>query len=65
VWTISPPLPYPYEPVDAREDRAAHGRFDDEAGPRSLQLALTKRRGALAVGAVAVGAALLARRAVS
>ena len=54
-----------YEPLDDREDRGVHGPFDDEASPRSLQLALTKRRGALGLGAAAVAAALLARRAVS
>lgn len=38
------------------EDRGTHGPFGDEAKPRSLQLALTKRRGAL--GATLAGLAL-------
>jgi short-subunit dehydrogenase len=64
------PLPpnrpdYLYTPLDDTEDRGAHGPFDDEAKPRSVQFELGKRRGplmaALAVG-LAAGAAS-ARRA--
>jgi NAD(P)-dependent dehydrogenase (short-subunit alcohol dehydrogenase family) len=48
-------------------DAGAHGPYDDKAHPRSLQLALAKRRGltAAAAGALAAagGAALAARRA--
>jgi NAD(P)-dependent dehydrogenase (short-subunit alcohol dehydrogenase family) len=49
-----------FEPVPG--DWGAHGRFSDQARGRSLQLALTKRRRALASGAVALGALALARR---
>ncbi|MGP2439564.1 SDR family oxidoreductase [Streptomyces sp. JW3] len=42
-----------YQPPDDRagSDFGAHGAFDDEAHPRSLQLWLSRHRGALAVGA--------------
>src|SRR5215213_11023855 len=33
---------YLYEPLDDSEDRGAHGPFDDQAKPRSLQFALVK-----------------------
>jgi NAD(P)-dependent dehydrogenase (short-subunit alcohol dehydrogenase family) len=43
-------------------DRGAHGRFGDEAKPRSLQLALTKRkRPLLAAAGLLTAAGLLAR----
>jgi NADP-dependent 3-hydroxy acid dehydrogenase YdfG len=42
---------YLYEPLPG--DRGAHGRFDDEAKPRSLQLALTKRKRPLLAAALA------------
>ena len=48
-------------------DRGAHGRFDAQAKPRSLQLALTKRKrpllAAFAAAAATGGTAALARRA--
>jgi NAD(P)-dependent dehydrogenase (short-subunit alcohol dehydrogenase family) len=54
---------YLYRPLG---DRGAHGPFDDEARPRSIQLALAKRRRTLlaAAGAAAAGiaGAALARR---
>jgi NADP-dependent 3-hydroxy acid dehydrogenase YdfG len=54
-----------YVPLDDREDRGAHGPFDDEAAVRSLQLVLAKRRGLVGAGVAAlVAAAALARRAV-
>jgi short-subunit dehydrogenase len=43
-----------YAPVAG--DHGAHGRFDDRARRRSVQLWLTLHRAALAAGAVAVGA---------
>ncbi len=45
-------------------DRGTHGPFDDEARPRSLQLALTKRRGGVGAGlaALAVGTGVVAAR---
>lgn len=56
-----------YAPCDV--DAGAHGRFDAQARDRSLQWELTRRRGALAVGALAaLGACALAwaaRRAAS
>jgi NAD(P)-dependent dehydrogenase (short-subunit alcohol dehydrogenase family) len=56
-----------FEPVDAEEERGAHGPFDDEAHARSFQMSLTKHRrlaGSLAagVGAAATGVALLRKR---
>jgi NAD(P)-dependent dehydrogenase (short-subunit alcohol dehydrogenase family) len=42
------------------EDPGAHGRFDDAAHPRSLQLALAKHRRALGAAALAAGAAAVA-----
>jgi short-subunit dehydrogenase len=54
---------YLYEPVPG--DRGAHGRFDDESKPRSLQLALAKRKRPLLAAAVAgalAAAAAAARR---
>ena len=48
-------------------DHGAHGRFDDEAKPRSAQLWLTTHKGVLAAGAgvaaAAAGAAAVLRRA--
>lgn len=46
---------YLFEPI--AEDRGAHGPFDDGAHSRSLQLALSKRRGVLAGGALLAAAA--------
>jgi short-subunit dehydrogenase len=58
---IDPARPdYLYAPLG---DRGAHGPFDEEAKPRSLQLELVKRRRAIGVGGALVAAALLARRA--
>jgi NAD(P)-dependent dehydrogenase (short-subunit alcohol dehydrogenase family) len=55
-----------YEPVDADEDRGAHGPFDDKAHSHSLQTSLTKHRrlaGSLAAGVgAATGAVLLRKR---
>ena len=51
---------YLYEPLPG--DRGAHGRFDDEAKPRSLQLALTKRKRPLLAAALAGALAALALR---
>ena len=44
-------------------DAGAHGRFDEQARPRSMQLALTKRRAALAaaLAALVAGAAAAGR----
>jgi short-subunit dehydrogenase len=51
---------YLYAPLPG--DRGAHGRFDDEAKPLSLQLMLTKRkRPLLAAAAVALVSGVLAR----
>jgi NAD(P)-dependent dehydrogenase (short-subunit alcohol dehydrogenase family) len=50
------------EPLDDREDRGAHGPFDDEAKARSLQWTLAKHRRALGLGAAAVAAAAVVRR---
>ena len=56
---------YLFEPLP--EDRGAHGPFDDEAKPRSLQLSLSAHRRGLALGAAALaagaGAAARGRRA--
>lgn len=51
-----------YEPVPG--DHGAHGRFDAEARPFSLQLWTTMHRGALGLGVLALGAGalLLSRR---
>jgi hypothetical protein len=56
-----------YEPVDADEDRGAHGPFDEKAHAHSFQTTLTKHRrlaGSLVagIGAAATGAALLRKR---
>jgi NAD(P)-dependent dehydrogenase (short-subunit alcohol dehydrogenase family) len=56
-----------FEPVDADEERGAHGPFDEEAHAHSFQTSLTKHRrlaGSLAagVGAAATGVALLRKR---
>jgi short-subunit dehydrogenase len=53
---------YLYAPLG---DRGTHGPFDAEAKPRSVQLALTKRKRPLlaGLGAAAVATALAARRA--
>jgi NAD(P)-dependent dehydrogenase (short-subunit alcohol dehydrogenase family) len=63
------PLPPGYRdyldaPLDEEEDRGSHGPFDDEAKDRSVQLALTKRRGLVAAAAAGVvtGATALAVR---
>ena len=45
---------YLFEPLP--EDRGAHGPFDDEAKPRSLQLSLSAHRRGLALGAAALAA---------
>jgi NAD(P)-dependent dehydrogenase (short-subunit alcohol dehydrogenase family) len=50
------------EPLDDREDRGAHGPFDDEAKARSLHWTLAKHRRALGLGAAAVAAAAVVRR---
>jgi hypothetical protein len=50
-----------FEPVPG--SFAAHGRFDDEAKPRSLLLDVSLRRGPILAGATLAGALLLARRA--
>ncbi|HEX6203054.1 MAG TPA: SDR family oxidoreductase [Thermoanaerobaculia bacterium] len=44
-----------YQPVPG--DHGAHGRFDERAEPRSVELELVKRRGWLAAGAGALGIA--------
>ena len=44
-----------YQPVPG--DHGAHGRFDERAEPRSIELELSKRRGWLAAGAGALGLA--------
>jgi hypothetical protein len=46
-----------FEPVDADEDRGAHGPFDDEARERSLQAAASRHRRSLGVGAALASAA--------
>lgn len=46
-----------YEPVPG--DHGAHGRFDAQARPRSLQLEVNMHRGAIAAGALAAGLAAL------
>jgi NAD(P)-dependent dehydrogenase (short-subunit alcohol dehydrogenase family) len=48
-----------FEPVPG--DFAAHGRFDDRAKPRSVQLWLTKHRSWLLAGALAAGLGALIR----
>jgi NAD(P)-dependent dehydrogenase (short-subunit alcohol dehydrogenase family) len=61
---IDPDRPdYLYAPLSG--DLGAHGRFDDQAKPRSRQLALTKRKrplAAAAAGAAALAALASARR---
>jgi hypothetical protein len=44
------------------EDPGTHGRFDDRAHPRGVQLLLAKHRGAVAVGLAAAAGALAAVR---
>jgi NAD(P)-dependent dehydrogenase (short-subunit alcohol dehydrogenase family) len=55
-----------YEPVDADQDRGAHGPFDENAHAHSFQTSLTKHRrlaGSLAAGVgVATGAVLMRKR---
>jgi hypothetical protein len=56
-----------FHPVDAAEDRGAHGPFDERAHAHSFQTSLTKHRRlasslAAGVGALATGAALLRKR---
>ncbi len=48
-----------WEPVDADEDRGAHGVFDSRAHPRSPQLWATQHRGALATAATLAGGAVV------
>jgi hypothetical protein len=60
--------PIPADRPDYRDaplpgDRAAHGRFDDESRPSSLQLALTKRKRALLAAAALLTGALARARA--
>jgi short-subunit dehydrogenase len=50
-----------FEPVPG--SFAAHGRFDDEAKPRSVLLEASLRRGPILAGAALAGAVLLAKRA--
>jgi NAD(P)-dependent dehydrogenase (short-subunit alcohol dehydrogenase family) len=45
-----------FEPVDAEEDRGAHGPFDDESRERSIQAALSRHRRVLGLGALASAA---------
>ena len=47
-----------FEPVDADEDRGAHGPFDDESRDRSAQAALSRHRRSLGLGALASAAAI-------
>jgi short-subunit dehydrogenase len=67
-WPIDPERPdYLYAPLDGPSgDRGPHGPFGDQAKRRSVQLALTKRRGpllaALAGGAAGAAATALRRR---
>jgi NAD(P)-dependent dehydrogenase (short-subunit alcohol dehydrogenase family) len=52
-----------FDPVDADEDRGAHGRFDDSARARSPLLWASEHRALVAAGAaLAVGAGLVAAR---
>ncbi|HEV2088500.1 MAG TPA: SDR family oxidoreductase, partial [Cryptosporangiaceae bacterium] len=52
-----------WKPADGADghDRGAHGRFDDIAHPRSVQLWASHHRGLLTGGAAALGAALAVR----
>lgn len=53
------------EPVDAEQDHGAHGRFEEQARTRSLQLWATTHRGLLAIVGAGVAAAIgtfIARR---
>jgi NAD(P)-dependent dehydrogenase (short-subunit alcohol dehydrogenase family) len=45
-----------FEPVDAEEDRGAHGPFDDRSRERSIQAALSRHRRVLGLGALASAA---------
>ncbi|HEU4674201.1 MAG TPA: SDR family oxidoreductase [Candidatus Limnocylindrales bacterium] len=49
-------------PVDEAEDRGAHGRFDDRAKERSIQLELSIHRGLVATAAAGAVGALLGLR---
>jgi len=50
-----------WAPVDADEDRGAHGRFDEKSHPRSVQWWATTHRGLVALsGAAATAAAAIA-----
>jgi NAD(P)-dependent dehydrogenase (short-subunit alcohol dehydrogenase family) len=54
-----------FEPVDADEDRGAHGPFDERAHAHSFQTSLTKHRllaGSLAAAGAATAAAALLRK---
>ncbi|HEY6844347.1 MAG TPA: SDR family oxidoreductase, partial [Thermoanaerobaculia bacterium] len=51
-----------WEPVDANEDRGAHGVFDDRSMPKSVELELNKNRSWIAAGAAAVLLGVLAAR---
>jgi NAD(P)-dependent dehydrogenase (short-subunit alcohol dehydrogenase family) len=54
-----------YEPVDAEQDRGAHGPFDEKAHDHSFQTSLTKHRrlaGSLATGVGAATGAMLLRK---
>ena len=53
-----------FKPVDEAEDFGAHGRFDDRAHKRSIQLWLTTHRRQLAAAGIA-GLAVAAIRGVS
>ncbi len=44
-----------WEPVDRETDHGAHGRFDDQAHPRSLQWWWTTHRALVAAGAAVAG----------
>ncbi len=48
-----------WEPVDQDVDHGAHGRFDDRASKSSLQLWTDMHRGWVALGALALGGAIL------
>jgi hypothetical protein len=49
-----------FEPVDSDHDEGAHGIFDDEAKPRSVQAWLSRHRLPLGLGLAAGTAATLA-----
>lgn len=48
-----------WEPADAQRDFGTHGRFDDQATPRSLQLWASQHHGLLGAGAAVLGAGLV------